>query len=77
MIRLIMEAEGNMKSDIEDYLEKLISEQFEYQLLNAVSQQVPGYDPSWGNQSTSEEYREARQAFLDATMKELFANFEI
>lgn len=81
MIRLINEAEqmtgDNMQTDIKNYLEDLLSSNFENQLLNAVARDVPGYDASWGNQAVSQDYIDARNAFLEATRKELFANFEI
>ena len=82
MIRLINEADeeitgANMQTDINNYLEKLLSQNFENQLLNSGARDVPGYDASWGNQAVSRDYIDARNAFLEATKKELFANFEI
>ena len=71
----LTEANGNLKQQVELYLDTLLDSNVEYGLVQTLYGKVNGYDPDWASDSTTNEYKKARNEFIAQTMKLLFANF--
>lgn len=69
------EANGNLKQQVEDYLNSYLDSTFESGLVNELYSKVNGYDPDWAADTTDNSYAKARNDFIQATMRMLFTNF--